>query len=56
MQLLQSDPKMANMMQSMQDPAYKTKVEDALKSLKEDPDLKPMLEELEKEGPVAMMK
>lgn len=52
----QSDPKMAGMMQSMQDPAYKSKVEDALKSLKEDPDLKPMLDELETAGPAAMMK
>eukprot|EP00983_Pelagomonas_calceolata_P017177 538336-Pelagomonas_calceolata.AAC.1 len=47
---------MAGMMQSMQDPAYKSKVEDALKSLKEDPDLKPMLDELETAGPAAMMK
>ncbi|KAF5838655.1 ankyrin repeat-containing domain protein [Dunaliella salina] len=54
--IIESDPKMAGMMQSMQDPAYKSKVEDALKSLKEDPDLKPMLDELETAGPAAMMK
>lgn len=53
---LQQDPQMAQMMQTMQDPEYKSKVEDALKSMKEDPELKPMLEELETAGPVAMMK
>jgi hypothetical protein len=47
---------MANMMKAMQDPDYKSKVEDALKGLKGDPELQPILEELEKEGPAAMMK
>lgn len=47
---------MANMMKAMQDPDYKTKVEDALKGLKDDPELKPILEELESQGPAAMMK
>ena len=32
------------------------KVESAMKGLKEDPELKPMLEQLEKDGPMAMMK
>lgn len=54
--IIESDPNMAQMMQSMQDPSYKTKVEEALKSLKDDPQLKPMLEELETAGPMAMMK
>ena len=53
---MQSDPNMAKMMQSMQMPEYKSKVESAMKNLKEDPDLKPMLEQLEKDGPMAMMK
>lgn len=47
---------MASMMKAMQDPEYKTKVEDALKGLKDDPELKPILEELESQGPAAMMK
>lgn len=53
---MQADPNMAQMMQSMQDPAYKAKVEGAMKGLKDDPELKPMLEQLEKDGPMAMMK
>lgn len=44
------------MMKTMQDPAYRTKVEDAMKRMKEDPELKPMLDELESQGPMAMMK
>ncbi len=47
---------MSTMMRSMQDPDYKAKVEDALKGLKDDPELKPILEELESQGPAAMMK
>jgi hypothetical protein len=47
---------MAGMAQSMQDPAYKGKVDAALAGLKDDPELKPMLEELEASGPMAMMK
>ena len=53
---MQADPNMAQMMQSMQDPAYKAKGEGAMKGLKDDPELKPMLEQLEKDGPMAMMK
>ena len=47
---------MAQMMTSMQDPSYKEKVESAMKGLKDDPELKPMLDQLEKDGPMAMMK
>lgn len=54
--IIEGDPQMANMMQQMQNPSYKNKVEDALKSLKDDPELKPMLAELETAGPMAMMK
>ncbi|GIL43221.1 hypothetical protein Vafri_1023 [Volvox africanus] len=54
--IIEADPNMANMMKAMQDPEYKTKVEDALKGLKDDPELKPILDELESQGPAAMMK
>lgn len=53
---LQSDPNMSKMMQAMQDPEYKNKVENAMKSLKDDPDMGGIFEELEKAGPAAMMK
>eukprot|EP00955_Chlamydomonas_euryale_P053725 355593-Chlamydomonas_euryale.AAC.4 len=53
---LQADPNMANMMKTMQDPSYKEKVEGAMKAMKDDPELKPMMEELEAQGPMAMMK
>ncbi|GFH16431.1 ANK_REP_REGION domain-containing protein [Haematococcus lacustris] len=54
--IIQQDPGMAQMMKTMQDPEYRTKVESALKGMKDDPELKPMLEELETAGPMAMMK
>ncbi len=54
--LLQKDPHMSEMMKTLQDPDYRTKVESALKGMKEDPELKPMLDELESAGPMAMMK
>ena len=54
--VLQNDPKMAGMMQAMNDPSYKAKMESAMEQLKGDPELADMLNELEKSGPVAMMK
>lgn len=47
---------MKQMMATMQDPEYKQKVETAMKSLKDDPDMGGIFEELEKAGPGAMMK
>jgi len=54
--LLQSDPNMQRMMSTMQDPEYKTKVESALKGLKDDPEMGDIFSELESGGPAAMMK
>lgn len=54
--IISADPGMASMMQTMQDPSYRAKVEEQLKSLKGDPELGPMLEEIESAGPMAMMK
>lgn len=53
---LQADPQMQAMMSSMQSPEYKSKVEEAMKSLKDDPELGKVFEELEAGGPGAMMK
>jgi hypothetical protein len=53
---LQSDPNMQRMMQTMQDPDYKTKVEGAMAKLKDDPEMGPIIEELQSGGPAAMMK
>lgn len=54
--IIQADPNMANMMKSMQDPSHKLKVEEAMGKLRDDAELKPILEEIEKGGPMAMMK
>ena len=43
-------------MSAMQDPDYKARVESAMKGLKDDPEMGPIFEELEKAGPAAMMK
>jgi hypothetical protein len=50
--IIEADPNMKQMMSTMQDPSYRAKVEDAMKGMKDDPELKPMLEELEKSGPM----
>lgn len=47
---------MASMMKAMQEPTYKAKIEDALKGMKEDTEMGPLLQELETQGPMAMMK
>ena len=47
---------MASMMTSMQNPSYRENVEEKLTHLKADPELAPIMEEIEKGGPAAMMK
>lgn len=54
--IISADPNMANMMKSMQDPSYKADVETKMKGLKEDPELGPILAEMESAGPMGMMK
>lgn len=44
------------MLELMRDPAYRQKVEDVLVGMQGDAELGPMLEELEKAGPMAMIK
>lgn len=52
----QADPNMANMMKSMQDPSHKDKMASAMEAMKNDPELAPMMADLETQGPMAMMK
>lgn len=42
--------------QTMQDPGARTQMETKMKAMKEDPELKHIIEELETGGPAAMMK
>ena len=53
---LQNDPNSHSMLELMRDPAYRQKVEDVLVGMQGDTELGPMLEELEKAGPMAMIK
>eukprot|EP00192_Tetraselmis_astigmatica_P014099 CAMPEP_0117672698 /NCGR_PEP_ID=MMETSP0804-20121206/14055_1 /TAXON_ID=1074897 /ORGANISM="Tetraselmis astigmatica, Strain CCMP880" /LENGTH=317 /DNA_ID=CAMNT_0005481341 /DNA_START=82 /DNA_END=1032 /DNA_ORIENTATION=+ len=55
-QIMQQDPMMADMIRGMQNPAYRENIESKLKDLKDDDELAPILAELEKDGPAAMMK
>eukprot|EP00898_Chlorokybus_atmophyticus_P009110 jgi/Chlat1/91/Chrsp1S03202 len=55
-QLMQQDPEMANIMRSMQNPSYQQEMQQRMEKLKEDPVLKPILQEIETGGPAAMMK
>jgi len=47
---------MAAMMKNMHDPNYRENLEDKLKDLKQDPELAPIMQEIEQGGPAAMMK
>ena len=52
----QTDPNISAAFQQMQDPDAKAQVEGKLKELKEDPEIGPILAEIEAGGPAAMMK
>jgi len=54
--IIQSDPNMQRLMSTMADPEYKAKIENAMKSLKDDPEMGAIFQELEQGGPAAMMK
>ena len=54
--VLQQSPDMMAMMSGMQDPTYRESMESKLASLKEDPELKDIMTEIENGGPAAMMK
>ena len=54
--LQQQDPQMANFMQSMNNPSYRTNIEEKLEELKKDPELADIMKEIEEGGPAAMTK
>ncbi len=54
--VIDSDPNLAATVDAMQDPAYRARIADTLQDMMDDPELRPMLEELEKFGPMAMVK
>lgn len=55
-QIMAQDPGMASLMASMQSQASAAEVERRLEGLKADPDLAPIMKEIEEGGPAAMMK
>ena len=54
--LLQSDPQMANFVESMNNPNYRANIESKLEGLKHDPELADIMKEIEEGGPAAMTK
>ncbi|KAG8061805.1 hypothetical protein GUJ93_ZPchr0003g17013 [Zizania palustris] len=53
---LMQDPAMSGMLGGLTTPSHKEQLEARIASMKEDPSLKPMLDEIETGGPAAMMK
>lgn len=47
---------MSSMLESLSNPAQSDKLEERMAHIKEDPSLKPILEEIERGGPSAMMR
>lgn len=54
--ILSQDPSMSSMLESLQNPANKDQLEERMARIKEDPSLKPILDEIESGGPAAMMR
>ncbi|PPS10428.1 hypothetical protein GOBAR_AA10224 [Gossypium barbadense] len=50
------DPAMSTMLDSLANPQQKDQIEERMARIKEDPSLKPILEEIESGGPAAMMR
>lgn len=50
------DPAMSQMMESFSNPVNKDQLEERIARVKEDPSLKPILEDIESGGPAAMMR
>lgn len=47
---------MSNMLESLTNPSQKDQLEERMAKIKDDPSLKPILDEIESGGPAAMMK
>lgn len=54
--ILQTDPNMASAMHAFQTPGTRAAMEERMKVIKEDPELAPILKEIEESGPAALMK
>ena len=50
------DPSMSQMLESFTNPSQKDQLEERVTRIREDPSLKPILEEIESGGPAAMMR
>lgn len=50
------DPSMSSMLENLTNSSQKDQLEERLTCIKEDPSLKPILEEIESGGPAAMMR
>ncbi|XP_062199163.1 ankyrin repeat domain-containing protein 2A-like [Phragmites australis] len=53
---LMQDPSMSSMLENLTSPAHKEQLEERMARIKEDPSLKPILDEIENGGPSAMVK
>ncbi|KAG0456554.1 hypothetical protein HPP92_024342 [Vanilla planifolia] len=53
---LMQDPSMSSMLENLTNPAHKEQLEERMKKLREDPSLKPILDEIESGDPTVMMK
>ncbi|KAK3006840.1 hypothetical protein RJ639_016573 [Escallonia herrerae] len=53
---LLQDPSMSQMLESLGNPAHANQLEERMARIKEDPSLKPILDEIESGGPAAMMR
>ncbi|KAG9443442.1 hypothetical protein H6P81_014782 [Aristolochia fimbriata] len=53
---LMQDPAMSNMLESFTNPSQREQMEERMTKIKEDPSLKPILDEIESGGPAAMMR
>ncbi|GLJ20205.1 hypothetical protein SUGI_0366780 [Cryptomeria japonica] len=53
---LMQDPSMSSMLESLANPTHKEQLEERMAHIRDDPALKPILEEIETGGPAAMMK
>ncbi|KAE9448694.1 hypothetical protein C3L33_19433, partial [Rhododendron williamsianum] len=52
---LMQDPSMSSMLENLTNPSHRDQLEERMARVKEDPTLKPILEEIESGGPAAMM-
>ncbi|XP_047332179.1 ankyrin repeat domain-containing protein 2A-like [Impatiens glandulifera] len=53
---LMQDPSMSTMLESFSNPVNKDQLEERMSKIKDDPTLKPIMDEIEKGGPAAMMR